>query len=193
MHEETSAACPALRGRPLLERSVGFALAAVQAVTPEMLPRRTPCASWDLEMLLLHLRDSLAALYEGVSLGRIEMRPVSTDRDDDPVSAVRVCAVRLLRASGGLGRVEIGDRSLEVGMMAAAGAVEVAVHGWDIAQASGERRPFPPGLADELLEICPFVVPESHRRPLFAEPVDAGPGAGAGERLVAHLGRRPLA
>ncbi|MGP4021932.1 TIGR03086 family metal-binding protein [Actinomadura sp. 3N407] len=191
MHERTSARCQTPRGHGLLERAIGFALTSVQAVTPQMLPRRTPCASWDLEMLLLHLRDSLTALGEGASLGRVGMEPASLVREEDPVSAMRVSAVRLLRTSGALGRVEIGDRQLIGDLMAAAGAVEVAVHGWDIAQASGERRPVPPGLADELLKLCPLVVPEP-RRPLFGEPVEVPPDAGAGERLIAYLGRRPL-
>ena len=191
MYERTSARLPAPRDGGLLERAIGFALTSVQGVTPGMLPRRTPCRAWSLEELLLHLRDSLAALGEGAHLGRVAMEPGPLVAADDPVSAVRVSAVRLLRASGGLGRVSVGDRRLGGGLMAAAGAVEVAVHGWDVAQASGERRPIPPGLADELLKVCPAVVPEV-RAPLFAEPVAPGPDAGAGERLVAFLGRRPL-
>ncbi|HEY8480290.1 MAG TPA: TIGR03086 family protein [Spirillospora sp.] len=154
-----------------------------------MLPRRTPCASWDLGMLLSHLRDSLEALREGASLGRVAAaRPAG---DGDPVSAVRVSAVRLLLAPDPPHRVGVGDLWLEGELMNVAGAVEVAVHAWDVAQASGERRPVPTGLADDLLRLCPLVVPVP-RRPLFAEPVDADPGGGAGERLVAYLGRRPL-
>ncbi|MEU8797330.1 TIGR03086 family metal-binding protein [Spirillospora sp. NPDC048819] len=191
MYERTSAPCRAPRGGGLLERAIGFALTSVQTVTPQMLPRRTPCASWDLEMLLLHLRDSLTALSEGASLGRVGVEPAPLVREEDPVSAVRVSAVRLLRVSGALGRVEIGDRRLAGDLMEAAGAIEVAVHGWDIAQASGERRPVPPGMAEELLRLCPLVVPEP-RRPLFDEPVEPGPDADAGERLIAYLGRRPL-
>ncbi|GAA4225255.1 maleylpyruvate isomerase family mycothiol-dependent enzyme [Actinomadura meridiana] len=176
----------------LLERAVGFALTSVQAVTPGMLARRTPCASWNLEMLLLHLRDSLAALHDGVCLGQVAMAPEPLVPGEDPVSAVRVRAVRLLRTAAAPRRVEVGGRGLDGELMAAAGAVEVAVHGWDIAQASGRRTPIPPTLADELLEVCPLVVPEPDRRPLFAEPVEPGPDAGAGDRLVAFLGRDPF-
>lgn len=191
MHERAGAPRPAVRGGGLLEWAIGFALTSVQAITPEMLARRTPCSSWDLEMLLLHLRDSLAALHEGMCLGRVAMRP-EPPAGEDPVSAVRVGAVRLLKVSGAFGQVGVGDRHLDGGLMAAAGAIEVAVHGWDIAQASGERRPVPPGLASELLKVCPRVVPDGQRPPLFAEPVDPGPDAAAGDRLVAFLGRRPL-
>ncbi|MFI0482346.1 TIGR03086 family metal-binding protein [Actinomadura sp. 9N215] len=192
MHERTNAPRPVLQDGGLLERAIGFALTSVQAVTPDMLARRTPCESWDLEMLLLHLRDSLAALHDGVSSGRVGMAPEPPAPDEDPVSAVRVRAVRLLRASVSPERVDVGDRQLGGDLMAAAGAIEVAVHGWDIAQASGRRSPIPPGLADELLTICPLVVPESPRHLLFAEPVEPAPDAAPGARLVAFLGRRPL-
>jgi len=191
MHERARVPCPGLRGRGLLERAVGFALASVQAVTPEMMPRRTPCASWDLEMLLLHLHDSLTALHEGAASGRVALERPPPGGDGDPVSSVRVSAVRLLRATGAPARVEVGDRGLGHDLMAAAGAVEVAVHGWDVAQASGERRPVPAGLADDLLKVCPLVLPEP-RGALFADPVDAAPDAPVGERLIALLGRRPL-
>src|SRR5690606_36865899 len=141
MHERARVPCPGLRGRGLLEGAVGFALASVQAVTPEMMPRRTPCASWDLEMLLLHLYDSLTALHEGAASGRVALERPPPGGDGDPVSSVRVSAVRLLRATGAPARVEVGDRGLGHDLIAAAGAVEVAVHGWVVAQASGERRP----------------------------------------------------
>lgn len=192
MDERTSEPRPGRTGRGLLERAVGFALTSVQAVAPEMLPRRTPCAAWDLGTLLLHLRDSLDALREGACLGRVAAAPARPPaRGEDPVSAVRVSAVRLLRAPVPPARVAVGGRALEGELMAVAGAVEVAVHAWDVAQATGERRPVPSRLAGELLELCPLVLP-APRLPLFAEPVAAEPGRGAGERLVAHLGRRPL-
>ena len=175
-----------------LERAIGFALTAVQAVTPRMMARPTPCESWDLEALLLHLHDSLAALHEGVSAGRVELVSQVCVPDEDLVSAVRVRAVRLLRASAAPCRVAVGDRHLDGGLMELAGALEVAAHGWDIAQATGRRSPIPDRLAHELLEAGSVVVPETMRRPLFAEPVEPPPDAAAGDRLVAFLGRRPL-
>ncbi|WP_171064243.1 TIGR03086 family metal-binding protein [Actinomadura soli] len=192
MHERTNAPRLVPQEGGLMERAIGFALTSVQAVTPGMMSRRTPCASWDLEMLLLHLRDSLAALDDGIRHGRVDMLPEPPAPDEDPVSAVRVRAVRLLRASVSPRRVEVGDRHLGGDLMTAAGAIEVAVHGWDIAQASGRGTPIPAALADELLTVCPLVVPEPARRPLFADPVEPAPDAAAGDRLVAFLGRSPL-
>ncbi|WP_433467091.1 TIGR03086 family metal-binding protein [Spirillospora sp. CA-128828] len=189
MRERTRVPQAVMRGR-LLERAIGYALTAVQAVTPQMLARPTPCESWDLDMLMLHLGDSLDALHEGMSIGQVETVPPQAEPVDDPVSALRVRAVRLLKVSAARRTVTIGDRRLAGGLVAAAGAIEVAVHGWDLSQATGEGRPIPPDLADELMAFCPLVVPET-RSPLFADPVEPGPRAGPGDRLVAYLGRRP--
>lgn len=178
------------RGR-LLDRAIGFALTAAQGVMPHMLARRTPCASWDLGMLLLHLADSLAALHEGMAGGHVARCSEPAAGAVDPVSELRVQAVRVLRASAARGAVTVGDRRLQGDLMAAAGAVEVAVHGWDIAQATGEGRPIPPVLAADLLAVCPLVLPAPPRGPLFAEPVEPPPDASPGDRLVALLGRRP--
>jgi uncharacterized protein (TIGR03086 family) len=179
----------------VLDRAIGFALTAAQAITPHMLARRTPCASWDLGMLLLHLADSLAALHEGMTDGRVApgLEPAGAEPAgaDDPVSAVRMRAVRLLRASAVPSRAAVGDRRLPGELLTGAGALEVAVHGWDVAQATGEGRPIPPVLAGDLLALCPLVLPEP-RRPLFADAVEPAPDAAPGERLVALLGRRPL-
>jgi uncharacterized protein (TIGR03086 family) len=143
-------------------------------------------------MLLLHLGESLAALHEGMTAGEVRTVPLQAVPADDPVSALRVRAVRVLKASAAHGTVTIGDRRLSAGLMAVAGALEVAVHAWDISQAAGAGRPIPPALAGELLEICPLVMPEV-RAPLFAEPVEPDSGASPGDRLAALLGRRPLA
>ncbi|MFA1545296.1 maleylpyruvate isomerase family mycothiol-dependent enzyme [Actinomadura chokoriensis] len=191
MCERTQAAQGAVCGVRLLDRAVGYALTAVQGITPRMFARRTPCAAWDLEMLVLHLADSLAALHEGMAAGRVGTAPGPVEPSGDPVSALRVRAVRLLRASAALGAVAVEDRRLAGEMLTGAGAIEVAVHGWDIAQATGDARPIPPVLAGDLLAVCPLVLPDPPRRPLFADPVEPAPGAGPGDRLVAHLGRRP--
>ena len=75
--------------------------------------------------------------------------------------------------------------------MAAAGAVEVAVHGWDISRACGQRQPIPRVLATDLLVIAPVLVPGTGRHPLFAAPVTVAATATPSDRLAAFLGRTP--
>jgi hypothetical protein len=75
--------------------------------------------------------------------------------------------------------------------MAAAAALEVAVHGWDISRACGQRQPIPRALATPLLVIAPVLVPRTGRHPLFAALVTVPAMAGPSDRLAAFLGRTP--
>ncbi|MEV0225828.1 TIGR03086 family metal-binding protein [Streptomyces sp. NPDC050704] len=181
----------------LLERSLAYALGSVADVVPGSLGRATPCARWDLGELLGHLDDGLDALHEGMTGGRIGLFPGVAGRAD-PACDFRRRACALLGAwvalagdgRSGEGRsVTVADRPMDVRVMAAAGAVEIAVHGWDVAQACGRPRPIPSGLAVELLSVARCVVADEDRGVRFAEPVGVLPRAGASDRLVAFLGR----
>jgi uncharacterized protein (TIGR03086 family) len=185
-------------GARLLEPSIGYALGAVLAVTPELLSRPTPCRGWDLRMLLRHASESLAAIGEGIEAGRVGLLPAAEDADlaADPAEAFRDRAGQLLDAWTSLGHrrqaIEIADCPLAVSVMAAAAALEVAVHGWDINQACGQRQPIPHALAIALLEIAPVLVPSTGRHPLFAAPVTVPATAAPSDRLAAFLGRAPV-
>ena len=85
--------------------------------------------------------------------------------------------------------VQLADVPLAAGIVAAAAAVEIAVHGWDVSAARGPAEEIPPGLAARMLGLCPLLV--ASRDGLFAPPVAVPPGAPPGDRLVAYLGRNP--
>jgi uncharacterized protein (TIGR03086 family) len=177
----------------LLEPAIGYALDAIQAVTPDLLSRATPCRGWDLRMLLRHASESLTALCEGACGGRVGLRPAAEDATADPVRTFRDRAGLLLgawtSAPGPPEVIAIADRCLPPGILAAAGALEIAVHGWDMSQACGQCRPIPALLAADLLEVASLLVPALGRDPLFAAPVAVAPMADPSDRLAAFLGR----
>ena len=184
-------------GARQLEPSIGYALGVALAVTPELLSRPTPCGEWDLRMLLRHGCESLAAFGEGIEAGRVALDPAAEDGvlAADPARAFRDRAGQLLDAWTGPGHqrqvVEIAGCPLAASVMAAAAALEVAVHGWDISRACGQRQPIPRALATGLVAIAPVLVPRTGRHPLFAAPVTVAPTAGPSDRLAAFLGRSP--
>jgi uncharacterized protein (TIGR03086 family) len=184
-------------GARLLEPSISYALGAVLAVTPELLSRPTPCRDWDLRMLLRHAGESLAAIGEGIEAGRLGLDPAAEDGElaADPARAFRDRAGQLLDAwiSPGHQRqvIEVAGCPLAAGVMAAAAALEIAVHGWDISRACGQRQPIPRALAASLLVTAPVLVPRTGRYPLFAAPVTIPATAGPSDRLAAFLGRTP--
>jgi uncharacterized protein (TIGR03086 family) len=181
----------------LLEHAVSYALASAGPATPQLLPLATPCAGWDLRTLLLHVSDSLAVLADAMRANHIALVPPPAPEPTagaDPVACLRRRARALLEAcaAGADERlVAIGDRELTTGMVTATGAIEIAVHGWDISAACGIPRPIPPVLAAALLPLAPLLIPRATRAGLFADPVPVPESACPGDRLIAFLGRQP--
>jgi uncharacterized protein (TIGR03086 family) len=183
----------------LLEPSIAYALGVAMAVTPDLLSRPTPCREWDLRMLLRHACESLTAIAEGIQTGRVGLDPAAEDGDlaADPARAFRDRASRLRAAWTSPGHqrqvIEIAECPLAASVMAAAAALEVAVHGWDISRACGQGQPIPAALATDLLVIAPALVPRAGRHPLFTAPVSVPVTASPSDRLAAFLGRTPRA
>ena len=196
MTQPAPAAWPA-EGARLLEPSISYALGAVVAITPELLSRRTPCRDWDLRMLLRHASESLAAIAEGIETGRVDLDPAAEDGGlaADPARAFRDRAGRLLDSWTSPGRqgqvIVIAGCPLAANVMAAAAALAVAVHGWDISRACGQRQPIPRTRASCLLAIAPLLVPRAGRHPLFATPIAVPATADPSDQLAGFLGRTP--
>lgn len=185
-----------LGGTALLERAVGYALGSLRSVRRDAMTNRTPCRDWDLRALLAHMNDSLAAVQEAADLGNVVLGgPVEpVDPLVDPVAALRNRACGMIGAwtrEGQSELVSVGGLQVPSDFVTGAGAIEIAVHGWDVAVACGQSRPIPRGLAEELLECCYLLVTPDDRPERFAPPTDVSPWAPAGDRLLAYLGRQP--
>lgn len=182
-------------GLTLLERALNYTLGSLLAITPDDMGRPTPCRDWDLRALLAHMNDSLVALSEAADLGHVDLAGATdADPEADPVGTLQARACRLVGAwtnARSAGMVSVSGQPLTADVVAATGALEITVHGWDVAQACGYDRPIPSSLAAELLELAGLFVTDADRPALFAAPVPVPPRAGLGNRLVAFLGRTP--
>jgi len=192
-------------GVELLERAIGYTRGCLALATPRLMPAPTPCAGWDLEALLTHLHDSLTSLHEAGSVRRVQVE-VSSRPPADLLGALRARACQLLAewsvetepvsevavgSTGRSGHVLVDGRPLTPRVLTSAGALELAVHGWDVAAACGAHMPIPDDLASDLLGVARALVSESDRPSLFAPAVPPEPGAAPGEELLAFLGREP--
>jgi uncharacterized protein (TIGR03086 family) len=154
-------------------------------------------------MLLGHLSDSMADLETAIRTGHLDLErppgpPDGGPPDGDPVEVLRDRAAQLLCATycfGGPERfVAVGGLPIPAGLVACTGAVEIAVHGWDVSAARGSAgcggvHPIPAALATRMLGLCPLLV--AGREGLFAVPVEVPAQASPGDRLVGYLGRHP--
>jgi uncharacterized protein (TIGR03086 family) len=191
-----------LAGLTLLSRAVGYALSCTDEVTPGQLGNPTPCADWDLRALLAHICDSARVLGEAISCGCIggvldqasQVAGPGPHIRSHPAAAFRAEAGLLLRACAADSaerHVTIGDRQLTADLVAVVGAVDLAVHGWDVSVACGGDRPIPRRLARDLLEVAVLVVDGAIRPGLFGRPQQIPPLSCPGDKLVALLGRKP--
>lgn len=179
----------------LLERSIGYTRVQLQVITPAMLCRPTPCADWSLATLLDHMADSLDALTEAADLRAVALSLPSVPplSPVDAVERLRERACSLLGAWSAVADdedVSVGDRALSSSLLACAGALEVAVHGWDVSQTTGAREPIPVALARDLLTWADVLVTDADRPSRFDHPLE-GPSVGPSSRLLRFLGREP--
>ena len=176
----------------LLERSLAWTRGALAGTTDDEATRPTPCTHWTLADLLVHMVDSLEVVTE-LSLGRMALAgpPPESTRPSVLAEHLRVLGCLLLEGwlrDGGRERVDVGGALLDPDVAVEVAALEIAVHGWDVARARGHHEDFPPLLAAALLPVAVRRVPVERRGTRFApprEPVGTGPAA----LLLAHLGR----
>jgi uncharacterized protein (TIGR03086 family) len=141
--------------------------------------------------------DSLAAMGEAAQATSLGLAPVV-----GPSDAAGLLASILQRActlvgqwsvwpQGTAGELALGTAVLARQTLGAVGALEITVHGWDVAEACGSPRPVPPGLALDLWGVARDHIGDTDRPRRFGPVVDVPDTASPQSRLLAHTGRRP--
>jgi uncharacterized protein (TIGR03086 family) len=136
----------------------------------------------------------MATLSEALTSGNISVNPppvCASGARGDPVELLRDRAADLLWAAFAVGDPPIAVEGIPVprGIVVAAGAIEIAVHGWDVSAACGPPVTVPAELAGPLIRQLPQLI--DVRDGLFGPPVTVPALACPGARLVAYLGRDP--
>jgi uncharacterized protein (TIGR03086 family) len=183
-----------------MQRACASTERIVEGVTAEHYDLASPCEKWNTRALLNHVLGTLA-LGAGL-LGDVEpsvrMAPGGLpDVDlvgDDPVKAYRAGVDGLLAAARG----DALARSHPTPLGAMPGSVlggfttlDIAVHGWDLAKATGQPADLDDDLANEVLMFARQTITDATRAPRIGPEVTAAPDASATDRLVAFLGRHP--
>ena len=169
------------------------ALAAIQpmlrGLTSEDQPKPTPCTEMTCHQVAVHLMESLVTLggMAGASLAIPGQGSLETK-----VSTLADQALTAWRERGLEGMV--GDprgNELPAALAPVIIDVELLLHGWDLAQGSGQTIEVSDQVAGYVAELGAQLI-EGGRGTAFAAEV-AGDGLSALDRLAAFSGRRPLA
>jgi uncharacterized protein (TIGR03086 family) len=174
------------------DRAAAVADSVIAAVKPDQLDDPTPCTEWSVRQLINHVVTGNLMFTSMVTGGP---RP---DRNqdqfgDDPLGAFRATA-RDLRAAfsaeGALDRIyptPFGEDpgTVLVNML----AIEMSIHAWDIAKATGQSTDLDPELAEWGLHSARGALPADRAGSPFGTEQPAPEGATAADRLAAFAGR----
>lgn len=172
----------------------------VASVTSDHLALPTPCAEWDARALLNHLVGTLA-LHRALmtdTAPTVNMVPGGLPDVDvlgaRPVAAYRtgVEGVLAVTDDDALARTHatpLGD--MPGAVLCGFSTLDVLVHGWDLARATGQDATLDADLADQLLAFAREAINDDIRAPQIGPEVAIAADAPATDRLVAFMGRTP--
>jgi len=169
----------------------------VTGVRPEQLGDPTPCRDWDVRLLLNHI---IGGNHMFAELARGGTTDPTGEMDDhtrpDPGTNYLTSAESVLAAWSEPGAMERRCR-MPFGEIPAPAAVsihflDVVVHGWDLARATGQDTSIDADLAAEALDISHGLLsPELRQAGAFGPEIPASADDPLHFRLVAFTGRTP--
>ncbi|MGQ0805239.1 MAG: TIGR03086 family metal-binding protein [Actinomycetota bacterium] len=184
-----------------LDAAISSTHPIVAGTTPAHFDRPTPCAAWDVRELLNHIVGTLwlehALLTDAPpphSLGPGGL-PDTDLVGDNPIAAYEAGADAARAAASAPGALEASHQT-PLGEMPAAGlasfaSLDLLVHGWDLAQATGQSASFDEALVAHCFGFAQQAITDQTRGPLIGPPVPVPDAAPTIDRLVGFMGRRP--
>ncbi|MFC6885443.1 MULTISPECIES: TIGR03086 family metal-binding protein [Actinomadura] len=182
----------------LMNECAAEAARVARGVTPDRLGDRTPCAEFDVRALVNHWVTFTSYGLE-CRARRVPLPEVVLERDHAGEDGwAETYAERLDRAVAAWaepgvwqGDIDLGFMAMPAPELASVVVKEMAVHGWDVARATGQDF-----RASEALGALVLDVVERHGATYreydgFADPVPVPDGASAFERAIALSGRDP--
>lgn len=186
----------------LLQRASASTEKILANVTRDQLDSATPCASWTVRDVINHIAGNGYWFAGSASTGTAPDRPDNAAPDVTAggyLGAFTDGSERAIEAFGAPGALE---KTLHMpwGDMPASAFIVMAstdqfVHGWDLAEATGQDIALDPELAEQFLAFYRQIPVDAFRGPdpvaPFGEEVSVAPSTGAVTQLLALLGRKP--
>ncbi len=166
-------------------------------LTADDLGRPSPCSEYTVGEVGEHVVRSMVLL--GSVAGGLAEGPAggpaggsASGSLEERVTASAGAALEAWRQRGVDGSVAVGRSTLPASLAVEIIPLELLVHGWDLARATGSEIDVAPEVADYVLGRARLLITPDKRGRSFAAEVPAGPSATALERLIAFTGREPL-
>ena len=171
------------------EASLAVIQPMLRNLTPADQPKPSPCEEFTGHQVAEHLMDSLVTV--GGMAGGTVVNPEQGSLENR-VSVMTQQAVDAWRQVDLSGTVRAGENELPAGFAANILAFELTLHGWDLAQTSGQTLHISDELVAYLQAFAENLVPGGRKSGSFADEVPPLTGASAVDRLAAFTGRTPI-
>ena len=170
----------------------------VAGTKPEQFNDPTPCGDWDVRALLDHIISGCTVSAAGAS-ERNEQASAGGDLvGDDHVASYERAAAAAAAAFEAPGAMEKTFHMPWGGTPGSAvlgtALADIVVHGWDLAQATGQEIVIDDDVAEEVYGMTTSMMAPKGKYPRgdrFAEPVDLPNHAPIRDKMLAYLGRKP--
>lgn len=177
----------------LVERATATTYPIIAAVRPDQWDSPTPCTEWDVRAVTVHLLDGVQSYL--VAFGDAPGESARAVTDADLLPAMQEADARFLerlRAPGGReAMLDMGYATMPAETIAGFRLVDLLVHGWDIARATGQPTDGDPEVYEAALAFSQRAMDGMDRASftMFDEATTAPADATAADRLAAFLGR----
>jgi uncharacterized protein (TIGR03086 family) len=147
---------------------------------------RTPCEDFTVAGLMEHLFGSIASIGEALGVA-VPDQP--TAPPEVRIADAAQITLEAFRIRGTAGSLDMGFAELPATMVANILNLELLVHAWDFATATGQRLTVSPVLSDYVLGLARNTISAQMRGTSFAEETLVDESAASLERLIAFTGR----
>jgi uncharacterized protein (TIGR03086 family) len=173
----------------LIAEAVPPTLAVVRAIRPDQLDARTPCHEWTVRQLVDHLLEWGPAL---VAAARKELVTPAQAGATDLESHFEQLKEAWSGPTAWTGVTRLGGpMELPAAMIGGMVLGEVVVHGWDLAEATGQNPEWPAGLLDFLYDEVAKTAEMGREMGAYGPPVPVPDIATKLHRILGLTGRDP--
>jgi uncharacterized protein (TIGR03086 family) len=181
-----------------LRAGIDQARPIIAATTPDDYARPTPCEAWTVRELINHMLGALTMFRDVAVQGVADPAVFAQDLiGGDALASFDRAGVEAVAGWQADGRMD-GTAKLPWGEFPAPfalqfPAMDMLVHGWDLAQATGQQHYWDDELVLDNLTFAQSTILASPqiRAGFYDPPIDLADDAPAIDRLIAFLGRHP--
>ncbi|MGH3655911.1 MAG: TIGR03086 family metal-binding protein [Micromonosporaceae bacterium] len=177
----------------LMRSTTAAAVPVVRGITDDQLDNPTPCAEYDIRALLNHLFDGVVTFQARARKESTEMSPTKDYLTGDWRTAFEAEVGTLVKEWSQPGALEgtSGPMNMPQQVLAQMAIGDLAVHGWDLARATGQQHEVESATAETLLAGLMEMAPMAREAGAFGEAVEVPEDAPVFTRLLGVTGRDP--